>query len=61
VVLAGRVPHAAARWSTLAGVDAHSGLTMFTYTADPGSGHEEALSLLGSWSAAPDPAAARER
>jgi transcriptional regulator with XRE-family HTH domain len=35
---------------------ADSGLTIFTYTADPGSRHEEALRLLGSWSAAPAPA-----
>jgi transcriptional regulator with XRE-family HTH domain len=32
---------------------ADRGLTIFTYTADPGSRHEEALRLLGSWSAAP--------
>jgi len=35
---------------------ADSGLTIFTYTAEPGSRHEEALRLLGSWSATPDPA-----
>jgi transcriptional regulator with XRE-family HTH domain len=30
---------------------ADPGLTIFTYTADPGSRHEEALKLLGSWAA----------
>jgi hypothetical protein len=30
---------------------ADDGLTIFTYTADPGSRHEEALRLLGSWAA----------
>jgi hypothetical protein len=29
---------------------------MFTYTAEPGSRSEEALNLLGSWTAAVDPA-----
>jgi transcriptional regulator with XRE-family HTH domain len=32
---------------------ADHGLTIFTYTADPGSRHEEALRLLGSWAATP--------
>jgi hypothetical protein len=27
------------------------GLTIFTYTADPGTRSAEALSLLGSWAA----------
>ena len=35
---------------------ADSGLTIFTYTADPGSRHEEALKLLGSWAATLDEA-----
>ena len=30
---------------------ADDGLTVFTYTAEPGSRHEEALRLLGSWAA----------
>jgi transcriptional regulator with XRE-family HTH domain len=33
---------------------ADSGLTLFAYTADPGSKSEQALSLLGSWAATPD-------
>jgi transcriptional regulator with XRE-family HTH domain len=32
---------------------ADPGLTLFTYTAEPGSRHAEALSLLGSWAATP--------
>ena len=36
---------------------ADSGLTLFTYTAEPGSRHEEALRLLGSWAATVAPAA----
>jgi transcriptional regulator with XRE-family HTH domain len=35
---------------------ADPGLTLFTYTAEPGSRSEEALKLLGSWSATVDPA-----
>jgi transcriptional regulator with XRE-family HTH domain len=35
---------------------ADHGLTIFTYTAEPGSRSEEALELLGSWSATADPA-----
>jgi transcriptional regulator with XRE-family HTH domain len=35
---------------------ADHGLTMFTYTAEPGSRSEEALNLLGSWTATVDPA-----
>ena len=35
---------------------ADDGLTIFTYTADPGSRHEEALRLLGSWAATEVPA-----
>lgn len=38
---------------------ADPGLTIFTYTAEPGSRHEETLQLLGSWAATteqPDPA-----
>ena len=38
---------------------ADPGLTIFTYTAEPGSRSEEALRLLGSWAATVDPAAAR--
>jgi transcriptional regulator with XRE-family HTH domain len=34
---------------------ADAGLTIFTYTAEPGSRHAEALNLLGSWAAAPQP------
>jgi hypothetical protein len=30
---------------------ADTGLTMLTYTAEPGSKSEEALNLLGSWAA----------
>jgi transcriptional regulator with XRE-family HTH domain len=33
---------------------ADPGLTMFVYTAEPGSRSEQALNLLASWSAAPD-------
>ena len=32
---------------------ADHGLTIFTYTAEPGSRSEEALKLLGSWAATP--------
>jgi transcriptional regulator with XRE-family HTH domain len=35
---------------------ADPGLTIFTYTAEPGSRSEEALRLLGSWAATADPA-----
>jgi transcriptional regulator with XRE-family HTH domain len=35
---------------------ADHGLTMFTYTAEPGSRAEEALNLLGSWAATVDAA-----
>ena len=35
---------------------ADPGLTIFTYTAEPGSRHEETLRLLGSWAAASEPA-----
>ena len=35
---------------------ADPGLTIFTYTAEPGSRSEEALKLLGSWAATVDPA-----
>jgi transcriptional regulator with XRE-family HTH domain len=34
---------------------AHPGLTLFTYTAEPGSPSEGALKLLGSWAATVDP------
>jgi len=33
---------------------AHPGLTLFTYTAEPGSPSEDALKLLGSWAATVD-------
>jgi transcriptional regulator with XRE-family HTH domain len=33
---------------------ADPGLTIFTYTAEPGSKHEQALNLLGSWAATLD-------
>ena len=36
---------------------ADPGLTIFTYTAEPGSRSEEGLKLLGSWAATVDPAA----
>ena len=36
---------------------ADPGLTLFTYTAEPGSRSEEALKLLGSWAATVDQAA----
>jgi transcriptional regulator with XRE-family HTH domain len=42
---------------------ADPGLTIFTYTADPGSRHEETLRLLGSWAATteqPKPARVRD-
>jgi len=35
---------------------ADHGLTIFTYTAEPGSRSEEVLNLLGSWAATVDPA-----
>ena len=35
---------------------ADPGLTIFTYTAEPGSRSDEALKLLGSWAATIDPA-----
>jgi hypothetical protein len=35
---------------------ADPGLTLFTYTAEPGSRSEETLTLLGSWAATADPA-----
>jgi transcriptional regulator with XRE-family HTH domain len=35
---------------------ADHGLTVFVYTAEPGSRSEEALKLLGSWAATADPA-----
>ena len=34
---------------------ADPGLTIFTYTAEPGSRSEEALKILGSWAATVDP------
>jgi hypothetical protein len=37
---------------------ADPGLTLFTYTAEPGSASEDALKLLGSWAATVDPAEA---
>jgi hypothetical protein len=43
---------------------ADSGLTMFAYTAEPGSRSEQALRLLGSWAATaaqPDPAASTDQ
>jgi MmyB-like transcription regulator ligand binding domain len=33
---------------------ADPGLTMWVYTAEPGSRSEEALNLLASWTATPD-------
>jgi transcriptional regulator with XRE-family HTH domain len=35
---------------------ADPGLTLFTYTAEPGARSDEALKLLGSWAATADPA-----
>ncbi len=35
---------------------ADHGLTIFTYTAEPGSRSDEALKLLGSWAATADSA-----
>lgn len=35
-------------------MDTDHGLTIFTYTAEPGSRSEEALKLLGSWAATID-------
>jgi hypothetical protein len=48
-------------WSAVYGghvglVVALPGLTIFTYTAEPGSRSEEALKLLGSWAATIEPA-----
>jgi transcriptional regulator with XRE-family HTH domain len=40
---------------------ADSGLTIFTYTAEPGSRDDEALKLLGSWAATLDEAALTAR
>ena len=37
---------------------ADPGLTLFTYTAEPGSRSEEAMKFLGSWAATVDPAEA---
>ena len=34
-------------------LSADTGLTMFAYTAEPGSKSEQALQLLGSWAATP--------
>ena len=34
---------------------ADPGLTIFTYTAQPGSRNEETLRLLGSWAATVEP------
>jgi hypothetical protein len=34
---------------------ADTGLTMFAYTAEPGSRSEEGLNLLASWTATLDP------
>jgi transcriptional regulator with XRE-family HTH domain len=39
---------------------ADRGLTLFTYTAEPGSRHADALSLLGSWAATPAAVGAAE-
>jgi transcriptional regulator with XRE-family HTH domain len=38
-------------------LSADAGLTMFVYTAEAGSKSEEALNLLASWTATPDPPA----
>jgi hypothetical protein len=35
-------------------LSADNGLTMFAYTAEPGTKSEQALGLLGSWTATPD-------
>jgi hypothetical protein len=35
-------------------IAADPGLTMFVYTAEPGSKSEQALNLLASWMATPD-------
>jgi hypothetical protein len=35
-------------------LSADTGLTMFAYTAEPGSKSDEALNLLASWAATPD-------
>jgi hypothetical protein len=34
-------------------LSADTGLTMFAYTAQPGTKSEQALQLLGSWAATP--------
>jgi hypothetical protein len=35
------------------GLSADTGLTIFAYTAEPGSESKEALNLLASWTATP--------
>ncbi len=35
---------------------AYAGLNLTVYTAEPGSASQQALDLLSSWTAAPDPA-----
>ncbi len=37
-------------------IAADPGLTILTYTAEPGSKFEQALNLLASWAATPDQA-----
>jgi hypothetical protein len=39
---------------------ADPGLTIFTYPAEPGSRSEEALNLIGSWTATPGTAEAAQ-
>jgi hypothetical protein len=40
---------------------ADPGLTLFTYTAEPGSRSEETLTLLGSWAAAAESSQATDQ
>jgi hypothetical protein len=42
-------------------VDADDGLRMALYTTEAGSASQQALDLLASWAATPQPAESRER
>ncbi len=46
----------ASSWRAPVAGAADPGLTLFTYTAEPGSRSEDALKLLGSWAATLEPA-----
>lgn len=53
---ANRFRVAAGRVEVRLDLAADHGLTIFTYTAEPGSPSEDALRLLGSWAVTVDPA-----